>query len=467
MDNRIAACVILICCCLTSAAPALTADDYAGAGRQQLFERTASGLAQARDIFEAGRTDMDCPDCRSDRSVLFLDAVTKTAQLLLDHSDVLSLDGFFGVADQFGVPLAAIAVDESPADGAAQGRKPDLLASEPDPQTVRQALCDAVLPTLSDVVAELDAISDEPEAFLMYLTPEETGLAGDLEIDYGDVLTLKALLLAYRALLAGQLALQLDAEAGALVVDCHSIALSEATDAHAPGAPDVGLPEGPALGALDRDVWPLERARQDWHEAVQRYLEAVDYVAGEDNPRGTDPQEDEFVYIDLDTGYWLDRFRQTLMAFGESFFDAGSSGPAPETYDVYDRQGVRIGQLTLVSSHRHLEGTSGRMILADGSALEVEWFGTVDEGQVGVSLYAPDRGLEGWFEGAIEGGRSAIRDGVLDLWAMIDSEADGEALSDGRNALVYLDTTLAWSKLAWAQLREVLTPVSGDHAATP
>jgi len=467
MDNRIAACIVLICFCLTSAAPALTADDYAGAGRQQLFERTASGLAQARDIFEAGRSDMDCPDCRRDRDVLFLDAVTKTAQLLLDHSEVVSLDGFFSVADQFGVPLAAIAVDKSPADGVARERERSLLPSQSDPQTICQVLGDTVLPALSDVVAELDAISDEPEPFLMHLTPHETGLASDLEIDYGDVLTLKALLMAYRALLAGQLALHLDAKAGALVVDCHSITLSETTDAHSPGTSNDDLPEGPALSVLDRDVSPLERARQDWHQAVQRYLDAVDYVAGEDNPRGTDPQEDEFVYIDLDTEYWLDRFRQTLMAFGESFFDAGSSGPAPETYDVYDRQGARIGQLTLVSSHRHLEGTSGRMILTDGSALEVEWFGTVDEGQVGVSLFAPDRGLEGWFEGAIESGRSAIRDGALDLWAMIDSEADGEALSDNTNTLAYLDTTLAWSKMAWTQLREVLTPVSPGHAATP
>jgi hypothetical protein len=467
MDNRIAACIVLICCCFASAAWALTADDYAGAGRQQLFERTASGLAQARDIFEAGRSDMDCPDCRSDRNVLFLDAVTKTAQLLLDHSDVLSLDGFFGVADQFGVPLAAIALDNSPAHGATQGRERSLLPSESDPQTVRRALRDTVLPALTDVVAELDAISDGPEPFLMYLTPHETGLAGDLEIDYGDVLTLKALLLAYRALLSGQLALHLDAEADTLVVDCHSITLAGATDAHCPVAPNDDLPEGPAPGAPDRDVSPLEQARQDWRQAVQRYLDAVDYVAGEDNPRGTDPQEDEFVYIDLDTEYWLDRFRQTLMAFGDSFFDAGSSGPAPETYDVFDRQGARIGQLTLVSSHGHLEGTSGRMILADGSALEVEWFGAVDEGQVGVSLFAPDRGLEGWFEGAIESGRSAIRDGALDLWAMIDSEAYGEALSDNTNALAYLDTTLAWSKMAWAQLREVLTPVSAGHAATP
>ncbi|MHC4517345.1 MAG: hypothetical protein ACYTAS_02045, partial [Planctomycetota bacterium] len=67
MGKRIAAWSILTCCSLVSAAPALTADDYVIAGRQCLFERTVSGLAQAKDIFEAGISDTACSSCSGDR----------------------------------------------------------------------------------------------------------------------------------------------------------------------------------------------------------------------------------------------------------------------------------------------------------------------------------------------------------------------------------------------------------------
>jgi hypothetical protein len=462
MGKWIATRSILICWVLTPTALALTADDYVIAGRQCLFERTINGLAQARDIFEAGISDGDCPDCGGDRDVMLLDAIAKTALLLIDHNDVLSLDGFFRLAGDFGVPLAEIAFYEPPAGQVHQGREQRLVAAEVDAQTIRQTLRDSVLPALGEAVATLDAIEDWPDPFVMYLAPSETGLANDLEVDYGDVLALKSLLLAYKARLTGQLALQRDGAAGELVVDCNAIVLCDPADAPRPAsAPDCIRPEGPVPGMPDDGVAILNRARQDWRRAVTCHLEAVDCIAGENHPPGADPQEDEFVYIDPDTEFRLDELRQTLMGLEDSFLSDTPGGERPLIYGVYDPDAVRLGRLTLISSHLHFEGRAGRLILADGSALEVEWFGLLDEDRVGVSLFAPGGERHGWLEGTVEGGRKVISDGTLDLWPVIDSGPGTQLAEAPANVRASFDATLKWSKMAWAQLREALAPVSG------
>lgn len=489
MGKRIAAWIILICLGLTSTALALTADDYVIAGRRCLFERTVSGLAQAKDILEAGISDTACSSCSGDRELMFLSAVAKATLLLIEHSETLGVDGFLSLAEQFGIPLAAIAFYEAPTGRVCESQSNSLWLPGTDAQTIRQTLCDHVLDELGEAVARLDAIADSPDPFIVYLAPNETGLAGDLEIDYGDVLALKGLLLAYRALLAGQLVGELEAEVNELVVDCNAAALLLGVDAPALAVPlqgpseGVPLPmEGPLSGTLNDGTAILNRAREDACQAVDCYLEAVDYIAGEDSPPGTDPQEDEFVYIDPDADSRLDAFRQTLMTLGPASFEHGLVRETTETYEVYDTEATRLGRLTLVLSYPHLEGRTGRMILMDGSVLEVDWFGTLEEGQVAVSLLTTDGALEGWLEGTVESDRNVICGGVLDLWPMIDPGTGAQGRPGPSNALVPLEdlgqagvwtepASLGliqdWSKMAWAQLHEILAPLSNEPFALP
>jgi len=255
-------------------------------------------------------------------------------------------------------------------------------------------------------------------------------LAGDLEIGGSDVPVLKAL--TYKALLAGQLALQF-------------------------GTPPGILPEGPATDVIEGIIAAIRQAGDNWGQAVRR-------IAGDNLALGTDPWESGATYID--PAACLEMLRQTLIALGEFFLRSNSDLLAAETFDVYDAEAILLGRLTLASSRSHVDGAGGRMVLADGRVLEVEWFGELDEDQVGVSLFAADWGLEGWFEGTVDRARNVISDGTLDLWSTID--LIGTDVSPAfTGAPAYLDATLAWTKTAWAQLREVLTPVPAGHPANP
>jgi len=264
----------------------------------------------------------------------------------------------------------------------------------------------------------------------------------DVQIDGGDVPALKAC--ASRALLAAQFALQLSVPA----------VWPGATNAGILEASHGILPAGPATHVFNRVIAAIDRAGAYWRGAVGR-------IAAD-----PDPRVNEFVYSDIDLAAYLEKVRRTLTAVGDFFLRANADLQAAETFDVYDAERVLLGRLTLAGTRSHVEGAGGRMALADGRALEVEWFGALDEDQVGVSLFAADRGLEGWFEGTMDSDRGVISDGTLDLWFTFDPV--GMDFSPSLpEAPAYLDATLAWTKTAWAQLREVLTPAPAGTSTTP
>ena len=423
MGRWIATWGLLTCYGLTASAFAPTADDYVAAGRVRLFEGTVAGLVQACDIFEAGISDTDGPDGGADRELIFLHAMAETALLFVDHKDVLAPEGFFRLAEAFGVPLDGIAFYESQMDRAAEEQGGGLWPAGATGAELRQTLCDAVLPELDAIIGELNSIGDRPDPFVVYLVPVETGLSGDLEIDYGDVLILRGLLLAYRGLLATQIGQDLALEEAGVV------GLS-------PG--DVGPDALPGcsylfgalsvLGAPDDGNAILTRARQDWVDALACYLSAAEYITGENDPPGTDPQEDEFVYVDRDAQPRLDVYRQMVARLRDSLLRGMGEVDSPEsekTYDLYDTGSTWIGTLTLVFNLKGVEGTSGHVTLADGTSLEVDWFGRLDDEQIGISMYSAQQTLEGWLEGTIDSDLGTLRNGTLDLWGAASSTMTG------------------------------------------
>jgi len=402
MGKRIALLTLLAFGSATSSVWALTADDYTVAARAALFERTYTGLLQVDDLFGAARGDTCCPECADDRELMLLHAVAQTAMLFVDYNDVLASEDLFRLAETFGIPLDGLAFGAEETQIARVRTDRCLPPTEASAEEVRQTLREVILPQLDVIISNLDALEDEPDPFVVYLVPEETGLANDLEIDYGDVLILKSLLSAYRGLLATRCAED-----------------SGKVDADNPCSQSV---LNATLGALiepDGRTAFLSRARDDWVAALTWCLAAAEHMADEDGPTRADPQEDELVYIDPDAQPRLDAYRRTLDALRDSLVtgtDGVEKSVDRRTYDLRNGDSDRLGELTLVFDLTGFEGTKGRLTMADGTTLDIDWFGPLDEKRIGVSMYSGPAGLEGWLEVALDPERHLIHDGTLELW---------------------------------------------------
>lgn len=411
MGRRIAIGVLLTCCSLAASASALTVDDYVVAGREALFERTEAGLVVACDVFSVALEDTDCPDCRSDRELAFLNAVAQTAQLFVDRGDLLATEDFFALAGVLGIPLDGVVFWNAETAESPEAEEPSLAGTE----IGRAKSSETVLSQLAAIIASLDGIEDGPEPFVVYLVPAETGLVGDLEVDYGDVLIFKSLLLAYRGFLATRMARQ------SVVKEMGSVMPGDGADVRQESL--MAYVDVPRLvsfsGEVDDEAGRLAQARADWIASLAYTIEAAEYMVEEDCPAGSDPQEDEFVYIDSAAQPRLDAYRQMLATLRSSLVDgAADAMPAAtvRTYDLYTTDSARAGALTLVFDLSGTEGSSGRLILADGTVLDIDWFGRLDEDRIGVSMFSASRNLEGWLEVTLDGELGVVRDGTLDLW---------------------------------------------------
>ena len=453
MGKGIPAWIVLTCCSLPLAASALTANDYAVAGRMHMRLGTTVGLRQAREIFDAGIDDANCPDCRTDRALVFLRAVAKAATLFLDYESVLAGDDLLALAEGFGVTLAVDPFDN-------RDRNPHELIGplplppEKDPNQTRRVLVESVLPQLESVVAELDSIEDTPRPFVMVVPPEETGLAGDLEVDYGDVLILKGLFLACKGVLGTRIASDSEryvyrgvsalpnsgekaAEENLLIEWARRLVVPPTHDEDA------------------RSLAIVEQARQDWIDAITHYIEALEYIAMENCPPGADPQEDELTYIDPSVLPHLDVYTGVLTTLRYSLqrhMADSETIVATRTYEVRDAATASVGRLVLVFDGARFEGRRGSLTLADGDVLEVDWFGLLDTDNVGISLFSRNGCAEGWLQGVIDTDRGAIADASLDFWGPDRQPGGGPAVAGSNGSGTQSDAISQTCEVATSRL---------------
>ncbi len=417
MDKRICAWIVLIGCELSATASGFSADDYAAAGRMHISQWTATGIGHACEILDRATADANCPECHTDRELIFLRAMAKTAMLFLDHDEVLHAKDLLDLADGFGLTLAANAFHDLAMRDAADPIGPAPLPPEGDPNQVRRLLSESILPQLDEIVTELDSIADGPEPFVMVMSPEETGLVGDLEIDYSDVLILKGLLLAYQGVLETRIACERQPYVYRGVGDLPSVGRS---------ASDGGLLvewakrlSAPPSDGFDEWLATTEQAQQHWIDAITQYVDALECMALENCPPGADPQEDELTYIDPSTLPHLDVYTSVLTTLRRSL---QRDAVAPEaivttrTYEVHGTDAAPLGRLVLVFDGARFEGRRGTLTLVGGDVLDIDWFGLLDGQNVGISLFSPDHGVEAWLEGAIDSDRAVIAEASLDLW---------------------------------------------------
>jgi|GEM_PF-2378044 len=296
----IAALAVLAC----GAAYATTADEYVASGRLHLFNGSLSGIREGYDIFKTGINDPACPDCASSRKLIFFHALSRMAMWAV-RNDGAPTDSALELAEQNGFHLTGDMLSEIEFSSDWKINRRDAYDLPADLEAIILNIAVSLgtdgLTEINAVLAELDGITETPEnRFRIFLTPEETHafmdpmsppLSYDLEVDYTDVLMLKGILSAVKAGIQTFSAYDLNPANKEKIVqklygECFSI------------NNDLLLPNPQFMNVLPADgAAALAQARQTWIEALTYYQLAMDSMDQEDNPEGTDPQDDELFYI--------------------------------------------------------------------------------------------------------------------------------------------------------------------------
>jgi hypothetical protein len=445
-------------------------NNYLTPGRQAMFSETLSGLRQAYSIFDGGIADTVCDGCRELR---FLHALTGTGMLFIDNQDLALQDSFLELAEAFGVTVVGDLFDEIEVDV-----PPDMdgcyrvPGSAPDLEEISDIINDSIIPEIDEIIADLDSISDTAgDRFRIFFTPQETGLENDLEVDYGEVLILKGLLLAFKSLLQTQTAYDIfiDVDMARLeqLLYEHGICPDENMDPRdllrfiyikVKDPDDISINKHflnkyanllkvlPTAGYPENGAAILEQAAEDWLAAIDYYFDALDYIGSEDDPPGTDPQEDELLYLDLSSQFLLDVIEDRLTLLRDSRLNDTSMLYPVETtriYEVHSSGGV-IGQLTLEYDVTGIGGDSGSLTFTAGgipSPWEVcDYFGIVVF-DVGVEVEYDAGG--GWYEGYLDAtfnaDTSEFYDGTFEYWGWSGWDWVSESLSGLTGYLVDTD----------------------------
>lgn len=365
--------VLLVVVCCTSLGLASDADYYITVGRQLMFDGTLPGLRLAYETFDNGLKDQTCPDCNTSRELKFWRAVTGMTMLVI-RDDSGSIDSVLELARQFDIEvlgdcwapyLEPLGLDFEPALN--QYDAYEIPAGAPDANEVRNIIDTSMIPEIEAIIDDLNSISDETnDRFQVFLEPDEIRIffhpnspvfnpgspehdpnsrfLQPLEVDYGEVLLLKALLITLKAQLRAQAAYDLYTDANDMLVEkFYGDTLNINADVLDPH-PDL-LKVLPTSNDASDGAAILAKARQDLIEGIDYYLEAVTYISSEG-----DPQDDEFLYIDPNDKKVSDAINEKLTMLRDSLVNDTPEIYTMETtkrYDIQCSDSYSIGQLEL------------------------------------------------------------------------------------------------------------------------
>ena len=430
----------------TSLAWANDCNDYIIPGRELMFDGTLSGLREAYQTFDDGVND---PNCSNNRELRFLHALTRTAMLVIRDDDG-SIDSVLELGKQFSIDVLgdywAPYFDPCGLELSAPSNQHDAYEipdGAPDANEIRHIIDTNMIPEIEGIINDLNSISDSPgDRFRIFFDPNETriffdvnalGLETDVEVDYGEVLILKGLLASLKAQLQAQAAYDMCIDANDMLVEkFYGDTLSINDDLLAPHpnllevlpTPDHPDANGKAL---------LAQARQGWVDAINYYLDVIDYISNEDID-GNDPQGDELLYIDPNDDYIVEEVNDRLTTLRDSLENDTIMTYAVETtktYDIYDGNSAHIGQLVLVYNFTRIEGDDGSLTFTDSnlapSPWEVDWFERVEANWIEIELeyYSESEWGQGWFEGTLSYDGNSITNGTFEYWGPADGNLTG------------------------------------------
>lgn len=382
-------------------------NDYIIPGRSLLFDGTVSGLRSAYETFDNGLNDSNCVDCNSNRELIFLHAITRIAMWVF-RDDGTPVDSAIEFAREFDVNVVGDYWDELDINHPVNQH--DAYEIPEDAPDIINEILDFIdtsaIPEISVVIAEFNSISDSPaDRFRIFFDPNETrmffeqgmpGLENDVEVDYGEVLMLKGLLTGLKAMLQSQLAYDVFIDANDLLIekiygDCFNINI----DLLGP-YPDL-FKVLPTANDSNDGAAILAQARQDWIDSINYYLDAIDYIRSED-PCGTDPQEDELLYIDPNDEGVLNEINDKLTTLRNSLVNDTAAIYTFETTKKYDIQcsGCNsIGQLELVFDLTGLE-SKGSLTLEQCAGVPSRWIFedfSIDGNELYIEMDYEDSGI--------------------------------------------------------------------------
>jgi len=462
MVKRIVLPTLLVCCCLTSAVFATEPNDYLIPGKSDMVDCNLSGLRQAYQTFDAGLKDPSCSQCSTNRELKFLHAVTRTAMLFIDNNDLSIQDSFLEVAEKFGVQVLGDFFEELDVNVPLTNDRYKIPGGAPDPNEISNIVHNWIT-EINDIIADLNSISDSPsDRFRFFFEPNDTGLETPLEVDYGEVMIFKGLLLAFKSVLESKLAYD-------VFLDVDQSLLYNLLYVDGIGSNDVNSPEIlhllyidvtdpnqlsinndflkpypnllkvlPTSGHTDDGDAILAQAARDWVAAINYYFDALDYIQSENNPPGTDTQEDELLYIDPNNQFFLNVVENRLTALRDSRLnDTTMVYPVEttKTYNVYNSTPTLIGQLVLKYDLTGISGSEGSLTFtASGipSPWEIYNIGTGygpeplrPEIDVELECYAGGKWYDGYFDATLSQDGTSFDNGTFEYWGYDYDDING------------------------------------------
>ncbi len=414
--------------------------DYTVPARQQLFTGTLSGLIQAYQTLDNGLDDPNLTG--DDRELKFLYALTRTGMLILDTNDVAFSTSLLELAQPYGVTVSGnkffVPDPEDPNDLEFMPSDPcdpeafqiHLPTDPNDPncylippgldqtilETTASGINSAILPEIDTIISLLDTITDSPTTFTMTLTPAETGLVGNVEVDRGDVLAFKAVLLGVKALgyAAANSAYDVTVDlANSLFNGWTCGVLPESTTAN-----DILTAYPNLLEILpSTGVGRLAQTKNNLIATLDGATAAMDYIVAE-----ADDQLDDLLQIDdTDVAYVtlrteFNKLRTSVQNGTTATYTLGSE----QIFSLRDA-GTPIGELGLQYEFWGDEG-EGWIRVSNPGPDDPGWWEVgsfyVDDGLIegDVETWSQDGNMWGWFEGTISSNGSQITITTLQYW---------------------------------------------------
>ncbi|MEN6425143.1 MAG: hypothetical protein ABFE13_07260 [Phycisphaerales bacterium] len=425
MDRRscILTMVTVACVGLSARAQAVDPNTYTIPAREQLFLGTLSGLTEAYQILDGGIGD---PNVSGDkREMILLHVIARAGLLVFDRNDVSVNTSVLEVAEPFGISVTGDALfPDDPCDPdrveihwPIDPNDPNCVRFPPDAdvQAAAVAINTAILPELDSILSELNQVTNSP-VFAMILTAAETGDVNDTEIDYGDVLVLRAGLLGAKTLIHSVASpgynLAIDPNdplfAGWQCEDLTpSTTIAEVLDAY-PNLLEILSGTGAAN---------LAQAKTNLIAALTAVNAALDFIEAE-----TDEQENDLLYIETEEPDY-----QTIRTEVNRFLTSLQSGTA-QTYTVESRQkyaislgAESIGEMGLLCGFLGSD-EFGYIHLSDANELP-EWWAIEYFDIAGGAIEGDAEGTSwdgypywAWFTGTISDDGSQIENLSLSYW---------------------------------------------------
>jgi hypothetical protein len=411
---------LLIAGCLTSVATAsINCQDNYIAGRTALFEGSLSGLREAYIDFNEA---MQSPACDSNSNLIFLHAVTRTAMLFIDDSNLALTDSFIDIANGFGVTIVGDSFSTLKLSVPTNSGCYTIPPGAPDANEIYLKIQNSIIPEINSIVAELSKIKNSNK-FQIAFSPSETGLGKTIKVDYGEVLLLKGLLLAMKSQLEFKQAYNLaidpnDPVMSHVFCDTNSLphaAINNLLDSY-PRLLTV-LPDGNSL---------LVQSKKDLIDAINNYFAAIKNIQSIKAPR-----EDHLIYIDPNVKPEVDLVGKRLTTLRDSL-KKGAAGKYPvgttNRYNV--RKGSKvIGNLVLISDVTGITGSEGTLTF-NINGIPTPWKidnfeGTGADFGIDLEYSSLSEQRWGWFQGTLSSDGKKITNGVLEYWGYDSNTVSG------------------------------------------